>query len=144
MSATLQTNITADQDDSCSAKAIKIVVIDDDVQMTEHISNILGQSRRYKVISYNSPTVALASIASDAPDFLILDICMPLLDGGDVLALIRQKPGFATIPAIFLSTLISPDEASDAGYIKSGGEIMVPKPIKSADLLFALIDSMTQ
>ena len=70
------------------------------------------------------------------PDLIICDICMPELNGYQVLRKLREDPITAKIPFIFLSG--EPREQNYRYAIKSGANDYVPKFSLTGQLLQAI------
>lgn len=60
------------------------------------------------------------------PDLILLDVMMPKLDGPSTLRELRKRPGYATIPAIFMTAKIQPAEVDE--YKALGAILVIPKP----------------
>ena len=69
---------------------------------------------------------ALASIADFGPQLLILDVMMPDMDGPETLRAIRELPGFANTPAVFMTAKVQSEEI--ASYLAEGAVDVIPKP----------------
>jgi CheY-like chemotaxis protein len=62
----------------------------------------------------------LESLKSLKPDLILIDLHMPLANGAELTALIREHPAFTYLPIVFLSGENDPDVRFDA--INSGGD----------------------
>jgi len=60
------------------------------------------------------------------PDLLLLDVMMPIMDGPSALRELRKRPGYAEIPAIFMTAKIQPAEIEE--YKAMGAIGVIPKP----------------
>ena len=63
---------------------------------------------------------ALALLSHWTPDLLVLDAHLPGIDGYELLALLRQRPGFDAIPAVMCSADAMPEDrerALAAGFL---------------------------
>src|SRR6478609_5695777 len=85
-----------------SEKRPKILVIDDDKDIRNVITDILDQSG-YEVFTASSGQQGLDLAAQIVPDLIILDLMMPGMDGWTVLTKLQHKPALADIPVIILS-----------------------------------------
>ena len=115
----------------------KILVVDDDKELTEYICTHLEQ--RYKVKGVGDGSEALREIADNPPDIIVSDVIMPVMDG---LTLLRRLKGNAEthhIPVILLS---SKNDIADrmSGWDK-GADAYIGKPF-SVEELEAVIDNM--
>ena len=80
----------------------KILVVDDSGAMLRNIKGWLGD--KYNVILANSGAMAIKYLATDRPDLVLLDYEMPVVDGRQVLEMIRTEVEFRDIPVIFLTS----------------------------------------
>jgi len=101
-----------------------ILIIDDDIELTELISQFLTQNG-YKVNVVNHGSNAIASIDSQRPDLIILDLMLPGVDGLTICKQIR--PNFAG-PIIMLTALI--DDIDEVTGLEVGADDYLCKPIK--------------
>jgi DNA-binding response OmpR family regulator len=81
----------------------------------------------------NSGELALASVAAKAPDLILLDICMPGMDGFEVFRRLRAQAGSHDVPVIFISG-VTEVEARIEG-LKQGAVDFVVKPFCGEELL---------
>ncbi len=85
-------------------KKIKILVVDDEASIRELLSDYL-ETAGYLVATAKSGEEALSKADEFLPDFLMLDIILPGVDGINVYETLRKKSSFSRIPVIFFSTL---------------------------------------
>lgn len=79
----------------------KILVVDDSGIMLRNIKRWLED--KYQVILANSGAMAIKYLATNRPDLVLLDYEMPVIDGSQVLEMIRSETEFCDIPVIFLT-----------------------------------------
>lgn len=79
----------------------KILVVDDSGSMLRSVKGWLED--RYNVSLANSGAMAIKYITLNRPDLILLDYEMPIVDGKQVLEMIRAEMEFAEIPVIFLT-----------------------------------------
>ena len=96
----------------------KIVVIDDDPAVLKVLETKLAS--RYFVVCTDNPASALALVRKEKPDAVLCDIDMPEVGGGEVAAALADDPLTANIPFVYLTNLVSPEEARDLGGRVSG------------------------
>lgn len=106
-----------------------ILIIDDDIELTELISQFLTQNG-YQVNVVNHGSNAIAIIDSERPDLIILDLMLPGVDGLTICKQIR--PNFAG-PIIMLTALI--DDIDEVTGLEVGADDYLCKPIKPRVLL---------
>ena len=75
---------------------------------------------------------ALAMIAQDPPDLVLLDIMMPGMDGYQVAARIKGNPATKNIPVIMVTAL--DDRSARMLGLNAGAEDFLTKPIDRAEL----------
>ena len=80
----------------------KVLVVDDSGAMLRNVKGWLGE--KYNVILANSGTMAIKYLATDRPDLVLLDYEMPVIDGRQVLEMIRTETEFKDVPVIFLKS----------------------------------------
>jgi len=85
-------------------------------------------------ISYaDSGQSCLASAIANPPDIILLDVCMPGLDGYDTCRMLKHTPETKNIPVVMVSGLESPLE-KQAGF-DAGCDAYVVKPFSMGVLL---------
>ncbi len=106
-----------------------VLVVDDEPAIRRTVSAGLA-ARDYEVRLVASGEAAIAAIAEDPPDLVILDLGLPDLDGVDVCRRIRQ---WSQVPIVVLSA-----EASDYRKVLAldeGADDYVTKPFSMPELL---------
>jgi len=89
----------------------KILAVDDDLAVLEYLQAKLGGD--YIVVTTHVPSAVLPLAREEKPDLIICDIDMPDADGGDVAAALTADPATRGIPVLFLTGILSQDEARD-------------------------------
>lgn len=118
----------------------KILIVDDEVDLTMLVKLNLEKTGRYEVRAENRARQALAAGREFKPDLLLLDVMMPDLDGGDVLAQFKDDSTLRNVPVVFLTaTVLKEDLAKQGGTI--GGHPFIPKPFR-AEVLLERIEKM--
>lgn len=103
-----------------------ILIVDDDP--TERlIARDALERAGYRVIEAEDGPDGLAKAHADKPDFVILDIMMPVLDGFNVCDSLRHSPITKTIP-IMIATGLDDQEAIQRGFDLGANDFLV-KPI---------------
>jgi DNA-binding response OmpR family regulator len=103
----------------------RILVVDDDDDARKLISMML--QTRYEVVEACDGLDALSKLELVEPDFAIIDIMMPIMDGYQVCEAIRRHPRFKTMQVLFLSAHGSRDNIKK-GY-SVGANLFMTKPI---------------
>ncbi|MBA4054477.1 MAG: transcriptional regulator, partial [Marivirga sp.] len=110
----------------------RILLIEDDLEMAENISEIL-QLAHYTVTHAPNGKIGVDLAQQDHPDLILCDIMLPELDGYGVLHILNKNTDTANIPFIFL-TAKSDKEDFRAG-MNLGADDYVTKPFDDVDLL---------
>ncbi len=80
----------------------KILVVDDEIYIVHILDFSLG-IEGYEVMTALDGEQALAKVAQDKPDLIVLDIMMPKLDGYETCKALKSNPETREIPVILLS-----------------------------------------
>ena len=112
-------------------KEFTIFVVDDDPIVIDIISSILEEDNA--VVCFDSAEACQEKLATDKPDFFLLDISLPGLNGYDLCRFIKDDASLAEIPVTFISSHDT-IEARLQGY-DSGGEDFIVKPFSPDEVL---------
>jgi len=116
----------------------KILVVDDTPQNVKLLADLL-QAKGYAVATAADGEAALARLAQEAPDLVLLDVMMPGLTGYEVCRRIRDEPKTALLPVV-LVTALDPQQERVKG-IEAGADDFLSKPINQQEL-FARVRSL--
>jgi CheY-like chemotaxis protein len=122
-------------------KTTRILVIDDDAQSTRMVKFNLERTGRYVVRELNDPTPALSVAREFKPDLVLLDVCMPGLQGVEVAFQIRADTEFQKTPVVFMTSLVSEWEAVGDGT-PDGGFHFVAKPARLPRMITCIEKSL--
>lgn len=114
---------------------IKIMLVDDEVGFTNLLKLNLEKTERFDVCVENEARNAVAAIRKFKPDLLLLDVVMPEMDGGDIVAQLRMDPKLRSLPIVMLTALISKEEISADAVAQSENLVMLAKPVNMEKLL---------
>lgn len=114
----------------------KVLVVEDTPELRTLLEVRLGRSG-HLVLSAASGQDALDLLAEKGPpDVAVLDVVMPGMSGLELHTRLRADPAYATIPVIFLSARVQPEDIT-AG--RSLGAVYLTKPVVISALT-AVID----
>src|SRR5205814_4484160 len=116
----------------------RVLVVDDTPLNIKLLGDLLAV-KGYAVTTAANGTEALAKLAADKPDIVLLDVMMPGLSGYDVCRRIRADPATALLPVVLVTSL-DPMEERIKG-IEAGADDFLSKPINQPEL-FARVRSL--
>ena len=109
----------------------KILVVDDEASIGQVLKaglEMYGFTVRYETRSTDTIKACLAF----HPDLVLLDIDMPVKDGGDVASELQRHPTLQRTPVMFLSSLVTKEET---GGRNASREILLSKQMPIAELV---------
>jgi two-component system, OmpR family, response regulator len=109
-----------------------LLYVDDEPDIREVVEMSLGLAPGLNVHTCESGDQALELLPHLVPDLILLDVMMPGLDGPATLAKIRELPGFAQTPVIFVTAKAMPQEV--ARFRSLGAVAVIPKPFDPMQL----------
>ncbi|MFN7972929.1 MAG: response regulator [Acidobacteriota bacterium] len=80
-----------------------IMVVEDEVSSREVLRHVLTQAG-FTVIEAENGKVALDRMASEVPQMILTDLMMPVMDGFEFIAEVRQDARFRSIPVVVLTS----------------------------------------
>lgn len=118
----------------------KVLIVDDQPLIRSALADVIDASRRFEAMRpAASGEAALAILAEETPDLILLDIRMPGLNGIETLREIRQR-GF-DVQVVFLTLFNEPDLVFEALSFDVSGFLL--KDIEKERLLSS-IDTVLQ
>ncbi len=105
---------------------MKVLAVDDN-RTNLHILQVFLKKLGHDVIVATNGEEAIQRFIDDAPDLILLDIMMPVMDGFEAARQIKNMPGERWTPIIFLSAL-NRDENLVEG-LEAGADDYLTKPI---------------
>jgi len=110
---------------------VKVLLVDDEYFNYEMLS--LGLGQRFDIQYVGSGKEALTKTLVSQPDILLLDVCMPGLDGYDTCRLLKNTPETKHIPVIMISGLENQTEKNEA--FAAGCDDYITKPFDMTELI---------
>ena len=114
----------------------KVLVVDDSGAMLRNVKGWLEE--KYQVILANSGAMAIKYLATNRPDLVLLDYEMPVVDGKQVLEMIRTETSFADIPVIFLTSKGDKESVMKVMALKPEGYLL--KTLSPQEIIKAVDD----
>ncbi len=110
----------------------KILIADDEPNIVTSLE-FLMRAQGFQVRSVADGERAMAEIAKDCPDLILLDVMMPRLNGFDVCQRIRENPDWSDLRIVMLTAKGREIEASKG--IAVGADLYITKPFSTRDLV---------
>lgn len=132
-----ETNIGAANDEMFKEKLPLIVIVEDNVEVSELIASILDAHYRYKVAHNGKEGIEL--INELHPDLILTDYVMPIMDGMEMARHIRKNVPTSTIPIILLTG--KDDKQTELESIRQQIDAFITKPFDH-DLLLSRISQL--
>ncbi|MEP7000118.1 MAG: response regulator [bacterium] len=92
----------------------------------------------YDVVEYENGVDALAGLAAQLPDLVLLDISLPGMDGNEILARIRADDQLKRLPVIALTAHAMAGDREK--YLAAGFNDYITKPIVDESLLLRAME----
>jgi len=112
----------------------KILVVDDDVNLSEAIAHYLTNKTDYKIIVAEDGDVAWDLIQMEAPDLILLDVVLPQISGIALFKMLQQNEKMKDTPVLFMTGVFIDDVFKKEG-IEMGAMDYILKPFSFKDLL---------
>jgi len=109
--------------------AKKILVVDDEAKIVKVLKAYLEQSG-FQVVTAADGKIALAIFMRERPDFMILDLNLPGMDGLDVCRTVRRQ---SNIPILMLTARV--EEADKLIGLELGADDYVVKPFSPREVV---------
>jgi two-component system, OmpR family, response regulator len=121
----------------------RILVVDDDESLSKLVALLLEQTDTYIVRVENNAAKAVATAEEFQPDLILMDIMMPVVNGGELASRLKAHPALQAIPIVFLSGSVTEAEvAENEGYI--GGKRFLAKPFQAGDLFDCVVQQLAE
>lgn len=108
-----------------------LLIVDDDEAIRKLLA-IMLEDQGYQTLSAPSGEMALAMVARQPPDLILLDAMMPGMDGYQVARHIKANVATANIPIIMLSGLS--EQSARLSGLEAGAEEVLSKPVVNDEL----------
>ncbi len=113
-----------------------VLVVDDNADLVAALACSLRMWKFRTLTAFDGPS-ALALAILQPPDVIVLDLCMPGMEGFDVARCVRAQPGLEHTSVIALSGEDAKDRALAAGCCE-----FLRKPVDPCDLRRAVEEAV--
>jgi PAS domain S-box-containing protein len=115
-----------------AARPPRILIVDDE-RHNRQLLEVMLTPEGFHLLTAGSGEEALAIVAQQRPDVILLDIMMPGMDGYQVAATIKGNPATKDIPLIMVTALN--DRSARMLGLSAGAEEFLSKPVDRAELI---------
>jgi len=112
--------------------ARSVLIVDDEPSIVLALEFLVKQAG-YDVRVARDGEAALAAVAEDPPDLILLDVMMPKRDGFDVCRTIRANPAWASIRIVMLTA--RGRDIDRANGLAVGADAYITKPFSTRDVI---------
>ncbi|MCR5278557.1 MAG: response regulator [Lachnospiraceae bacterium] len=112
-----------------TVKERSILIVDDDPTFAKMIREWLKDE--YKVSVVTAGMQAITYLMKNDVDLILLDYEMPVVDGPQVLEMLRSEPATELIPVVFLTGVKTKEGVSRAAALKPDGYLLKSTPKKT-------------
>ena len=114
--------------------AERILVVDDEPNMLRLLKTILMDKTGYEVDTTNNPLEVEKMLKEQPYDLVVTDLKMPLVDGIDLIDIIKKID--AQIPIIIITAYGTMETADEA--IQKGAYDFITKPFRKENILITI------
>jgi len=108
-------------------KKLNVLIVDDDFINLKLLEVLLKKNESVdKIFEAKNGVEAIDLLKKESIDLMLLDILMPVMDGIEVLKIIKSDENLKNIPVIVLST----DETKKIESLDNGANDFINKPIR--------------
>lgn len=114
---------------------LRILIVDDEPEVAEYHSLILEEAGML-VHQIHHPEKIFEALEVFSPDLMLVDMYMPVCNGAELAAIVRQIPEYVGLPIVFLSTETNAQKQFSA--MEAGVDGFITKPVVPAELVSAV------
>ena len=112
----------------------RILVVDDEPNMLRLLKTILMDKTGYEVTTTNNPLEVSKLLQESHYDLVVTDLKMPLVDGIDLIGIVKNID--ATMPIIVITAYGTIETAEEA--IQKGAYDFITKPFRKETILITI------
>lgn len=113
----------------------KILVVEDEPMIRRALVEKMTEEKSLVVMSAKNGKEGLEAALREHPDFIVLDLIMPIMGGMEMLSLLREDSWGKNAKVMFLSNLSSDPEKMAEGVAKGVHNFMIKSNVNISELL---------
>lgn len=90
-----------------------ILIVDDEFGIAESVGSLFSDEG-FRVFTAVNGKQGLEKLAERAPEIVLIDYMMPVMNGAEMLQALRAQPKYAQLPVVMMSGRRSHDESGSA------------------------------
>lgn len=110
----------------------KILIVDDEPFNVDYLEQEL-EDLGYEMVSARNGQEALEKVAAQAPDLILLDVMMPVMDGFAVCRILKGNDETRLIPIVIMTALDGIEDRIKG--IEAGADDFLTKPVNQRELI---------
>lgn len=110
----------------------KILIVDDEPLNVDYLEQEL-EDLGYESVSAANGQEALEKVAAEAPDLILLDVMMPIMDGFTVCRILKGNEETRLIPIVIMTALDGIEDRIKG--IEAGADDFLTKPVNQRELI---------
>jgi excisionase family DNA binding protein len=111
----------------------KVLIVDDDLELVELITDVLERDGRFEVKSVNNGFDAGMMVKDYRPDMIVLDVMLPDINGKEVCQRVRSDKEMDDVRIICISGMVEEDKVSELRA--AGADDFMHKPFEVERLI---------
>jgi CheY-like chemotaxis protein len=122
----------------------RILFVVDDKDFLEMIERImlLRSKNNWDVLTAKSASSAMALVQDQSPNLIVIDLCMPVVDGVQFLSVLQRR--CPDLQKVVLTSCVT--EAYRSACLENGAELFLEKPnsVEGMESIFATLDELAR
>jgi DNA-binding response OmpR family regulator len=118
----------------------KILIVDDEPFNVDYLEQEL-EDLGYATVSASNGQEALAKVAAESPDLILLDVMMPIMDGFAVCRMLKGNDETRLIPIVIMTALDGIEDRIRG--IEAGADDFLTKPVNQRELMARIQTTLT-
>lgn len=110
----------------------RILIVDDEPSIIVPLQFLMQQNGYETAVAFSGEE-AMETIAEKAPDLILLDIMLPIIDGFEVCQRVRENPQWNKIRIILLTAMGG--DANVAKGMALGADAYITKPFSNTEVI---------